>query len=68
MSLFVLCFYILVFFFSLSSVADFSNIGARVLASAWRALFTRAKGNAIRICGLNMNNGNLSMAVFYFHP
>ena len=52
-------------FCSLSSVADFSNIEARAPTSAGRApFFTRAKSDAVYICGLSVGHGYLSMAVF----
>ena len=43
-------------FCCLSSVADFSNTEARAP--------TRAKSNAVYVCGLSMGDGYLSMAVF----
>ena len=52
------------FCFSLSSLADFSNTGARAPTSAGCAPFYLCEG----LCGLDMSNGNLSMALFYSHP
>ena len=49
----------------LSSVADFSNTEARAPTSAGRALFTRAKSDAVCVCGLSVAHGYLSMAVLF---
>ena len=46
-------------FCCLSSVADFSNTEARA-----RPFFTRAKSDAVYVCGLSVGHGYLSMAVF----
>ena len=51
------------FCFSLSSVADFSNIGARVPTPARRASFLPAWR---AICGLTMSDGNLLMGLLFF--
>ena len=52
-------------FCCLSSVADFPNTEARAPTSAGRApFFTRAKSDAVYICGLSVGHGYLSMAVF----
>ena len=54
-------------FCSLSSVADFSNPGARAPTSAGRVpFFTRAKSDVVYICGLSVSHGYLSIAVFLF--
>ena len=45
--------------FCLSSVADFSNTEARA-----PTFFTRAKSDAVYVCGLSVGHGYLSMAVF----
>ena len=48
-----------------SSVADFSNTEARAPTTGGRALFfTRAKSDAVYVCGLSVGHGCLSMAVF----
>ena len=53
-------------FCCLSSVADFSNTEARAQTSAGRApFFTRAKSDAVYICGLSVGHGYLSMAVLF---
>ena len=52
------------FYLCLSSVADFSNPGARAPSSA-ALFFTGVKGDAVCICGLSESHGNFSMAVFY---
>ena len=44
----------------LSSVADFSNTEARA-----RHFFTRAKSDAVCVCGLSVGHGYLSMAVLF---
>ena len=50
----------------LSSVADFSNTEARAPTSAGRApFFTRAKSDAVCVCGLSVGHGYLSMAVLF---
>ena len=52
-------------FCCLSSVADFSNTEARAPTSKGRApFFTRAKGDAVHVCGLSVGHGYLSMACF----
>ena len=52
-------------FCCLSSLAHFSNTEARAPASAGRApSFTRAKSDAVYVCGLSLGHGYLSMAVF----
>ena len=53
-------------FCRLSSVADFSNTEARAPISAGRApFFTRAKSDAVCVCGLSVGHGYLSMAVLF---
>ena len=68
MSLFVLFVCILVVFCCLSSVAVFfehwgqgSNLGR-----TRPFFFTRAKSDAVYVCGLSLGHGYLSMAVFIF--
>ena len=52
-------------FCCLSYVADFLNTEARAPTSAGRTpFFTRAKSDAVYVCGLNVGHGYLSMAVF----
>ena len=52
-------------FCCLSSVADFSYSEAKAPTSAGRTpFFTRAKSDAVYICGLSVGHGYLSMAVF----
>ena len=52
-------------FCCLRSVADFSNTEARAPVSVGRApFFTRAKSDAVYVCGLSVGHGYLSMAVF----
>ena len=52
-------------FCCLSSVADFSNTESRAPTSAEHApFFTRAKSDAVYVCGLSVGHGYLSMAVF----
>ena len=51
-------------FCCLSSVADFSNTDARApYLSRMRPFFTRAKSDAVYVCGLSVGHGYLSMAV-----
>ena len=51
-------------FCCLSYVADFSNTETRAPTSAGRApFFTRAKSDAVCVCGLSVGYGYLSMAV-----
>ena len=53
-------------FCRLSSVADFSNTEARAPTSAGtRPFFTRAKIDAVCVCGLSVGHGYLSMAVLF---
>ena len=64
---FAICVVLLHFssFCCLSSVADFSNTEAKAATSIERApFFTRAKSDAVYVCGLNVHHGYLSMAVF----
>ena len=50
----------------LSSVADFSNTEARAPTSAGRTpFFTRAKSDAVCVCGLSVGHGYLLMAVLF---
>ena len=52
-------------FCCMSSVADFSNIEARVPTSAGRNPFlTRVKSDKVYVCGLSVGHVYLSMAVF----
>ena len=51
--------------FSLSSVADFSNTEAGLQPQQDAPLFTRAKSDAIYVCGLSVGHGYLSMAVLF---
>ena len=57
-------------FCCLSSVADFSNTGARAPTLAGRVFFffffTRAKSDAVWTCGLSVDHDYLSVAVFFF--
>ena len=53
-------------FCRLRSVADFSNTESRAPTSAGRApFFTRAKSDAVCVCGLSVGHGYLSMAVLF---
>ena len=47
----------------LSSVADFSSQGSNL--SMTRPFFTRAKSDAVCVCGLSVGHGYLSMAVLF---
>ena len=61
----IICLHFSSFCLSLSSVADFSNTEARAPTSAGRApFFTRAKSDAVYVCGLSVGHSYLSMAVF----
>ena len=61
----IVCLHFSSFCLSLSSVADFSNTEARAPTSAGRApFFTRAKSNAVYVCGLSVGHGYLAMAMF----
>ena len=52
-------------FCSLSSVADFfEHWGQDSNLSRTRPIFTRAKSDAVYVCGLSVGHGYLSMAVF----
>ena len=52
-------------FCCLSSVADFSNTETRAPTPAGRTpFFTRAKSDAVCVCGLSVGHSYLSMAVF----
>ena len=52
--------------FTLSSVAGFSNTGARAPASAEHtSFFTCAKGNPVWTYGLSKSHGDISMALFF---
>ena len=55
----IVCLHFSSFCLSLSSVADFSNTEARA-----PTLFTRAKSDAVYVCGLSVGHGYFSMAVF----
>ena len=48
----------------LSAVADFSNSQGSNL-SRTRPFFTRAKSDAVCVCGLSVGHGYLSMAVLF---
>ena len=59
------CLHFSSFCLSLSSVADFSNTEARASnLSRTQPFFTRAKSDAVYVCGLSVGHGYLSMAVF----
>ena len=64
MSLFIVFVCILVFFVVW---ADFSNTEARAPTSAGRTpfFFTRAKSDAVCVCGLSVGHGYLSMDVLF---
>ena len=62
MSLFVLFVYNCSSFCCLSSVVDFSK---RTNLSRMRPFFTRAKSDAVYVCGLSVGHGYLSMAVLF---
>ena len=49
----------------LSSVADFSNRGQGSNLSRTHPFFTRAKSDAVCVCGLSVGHGYLSMAVLF---